>query len=232
MKVVPDYFKVRIQAAIFNYFLDSIKNGIIHVGEDYGAWFYLKRDSSPLQCVLIGAGEDISLDLHLIEENHNCTILDPTPRAISYIASKLPKESRNYQFLPLGISDFDGSMKFHFPNNPTHVSLSAINLQNTTTFIELPVLTMSTLMSQCRIRHIDLLKLDIEGMSPRVLFNMFDRGIFPDQILTDLEYPISTIKLLLLLVKLRNSGYQLIFRRNRDCLFVQRSLLSDPSQSG
>ena len=215
---------MKIQAGIFRLFLKKSAVEIFHVGENYGSWFYLRKGSSPLQCVLVGAGEDISLDLHLIEAKHNCIILDPTPRSITYLDSNLPKGGSNFKFLPVGISDFDGSMRFHFPINPEHVSLSAVNLQETSKFIDLPVMTIGTLMSELNIKHIDLLKLDIEGMSPRVITNILHDGILPDQILTDLEFPLNTSTLLSVLLELRKNGYQLIFRRNRDCLFVRNTL--------
>jgi hypothetical protein len=56
---------------------------------------------------------------------------------------------------------------------------------------------------------------------------MIDEEIFPDQILTDLEYPIRTLSLFFLLLKLRGNGYQLAYRRNRDCLFIRSAILKD-----
>lgn len=225
MKIAKDNAKVKIQALIFRLFQKRFLGKILHVGENYGAWFYINKGTNPLQCVLIGAGEDISLELHLIESKHNCLILDPTPRSISYLESKLPNEGSNFKFLPVGISDFDGNMRFYFPKDPTHVSLSALNLQKTSNFIELPVITISTLLLQLNIKHIDLLKLDIEGMSPRVITDMLNKGIYPNQILTDLEFPVRTSILVSVLLLLRKKGYKLVFRRNRDCLFVRNALL-------
>lgn len=146
------------------------ENDLQKLGSEYGSWVIpasrLNHDST-IYCA--GCGEDISFDLELIQQ-FRCIVhgFDPTPRAIDYVQ----KASANYpQYIlhEFGLWDTEEILKFFAPKDASHVSHSLTNLQQTDTFIEVPVRRLSGVMKSLGHTSIDLLKIDIEGAEYRVL---------------------------------------------------------------
>jgi FkbM family methyltransferase len=140
----------------------------------------------------VGAGEDISFDLALVQRfGSQVWILDPTPRAVSHFAAfcehtlrdekypinrdpqvsyeATPDDLRKLHYLPFGLWSKNDVLKFFSPANTEHVSHSIVNLQRTTSFVELEVRRLKNVMNELGHKKIDLLKLDIEGAEFAVL---------------------------------------------------------------
>lgn len=148
------------------------------LGDTYGGWVVprsLLNSTSVVYCV--GCGENISFDLDLIS-TFGCTVygLDPTPRAVEFVRAAASREPR-YRFESLGLWDEAKTLRFYAPRDPTHVSHSVLNLQQTSTFIELPVERLSRVMARHGHDRVALLKLDIEGAEYKVLQSVLDDGI-------------------------------------------------------
>jgi FkbM family methyltransferase len=140
------------------------------IGTRYGGW------SIPSEllnagsiCYCVGCGEDITFDLGLIEQ-FQCEVFayDPTPRAVEHVKAHAGDVAR-YHFSAVGLWDKTERLKFYAPSNPTHVSHSLLNLQNTRDYIEVPVERLSAIMARNQHSHLDLLKLDIEGAEYKVI---------------------------------------------------------------
>jgi FkbM family methyltransferase len=146
------------------------RNDMKKLGSSYGGWFVPTSllDKTSI-CYCAGCGEDISFDLELIEK-FDCTVFsfDPTPRAVKYVTEKT-KHVDNYHFQDIGLWDQDTTLKFYVPKNPEHVSLSAVNLQNTQDFTELKVRRLNGIMKDNGHKSINLLKIDIEGAEYKVI---------------------------------------------------------------
>ena len=114
-------------------------------------------------------GEDISFDLSLIQ-SFGCTIyaFDPTPRSIAWVGRQdLPPQ---FHFFGFGVAAFDGQATFHPPVNREHVSYTVLARPETENdAIQAPVYKLQTIMDRLNHRHLDLLKMDVEGAEYDVL---------------------------------------------------------------
>ncbi|MFV3410583.1 FkbM family methyltransferase [Bdellovibrio bacteriovorus] len=143
---------------------------LIHLGSKNAKWVIPKEQLTKASiCYCVGCGEDISFDLSLIEV-FGCDVyaFDPTPRAIEY-ANKLAGKNKKYHFYETGLWSHSDTLKFYTPANPENVSHSIVNLQKTTKYIELKVDRLKSIMDQLGHRHLDLLKIDIEGAEYQVI---------------------------------------------------------------
>jgi FkbM family methyltransferase len=146
---------------------------LVRLGSRYGGWIVplTALDSSSV-CYCAGVGEDISFDLALIER-FDCEVhaFDPTPRAIAHVAKVAAGHSR-FHFEPVGLWERDERLRFYAPADPSHVSHSVVNLQNSAAYFEAPCHSLDSLMRARGHDRIDLLKLDIEGAEHRVIASM------------------------------------------------------------
>lgn len=154
------------------------RHDLVRLGSKYGGWIVpselVQADSV---CYCVGVGEDISFDLALIERFQcEAYAFDPTPRAIEFVrrhTANLPR----FHFYPVGVWHRDEQLRFYAPRNPTHVSHSVVNLQQTDTFFEAPCRSLASLMKELGHVRIDLLKLDIEGAEHRVIAAMLESRV-------------------------------------------------------
>jgi FkbM family methyltransferase len=169
--------------------------------------------------MLVGVGEDVTLDTYFAKLGCRTILCDPTPRAISHAKAEL-SSYLNVEIIEKGIWTYSGKTKFFFPKDPKHVSLSIVNLQETDQFLELDVITTDELLQQLDVDQLSLLKLDIEGAAYLVLLDIFSKEIYPKCILVDIESSIRTTELFTLFIAFRKLGYSLSWTKNRDCLFI------------
>lgn len=89
-------------------------------------------------------------------------------------------------FLNVGISDFDGTMDFYFPENDEYVSCSACNHwdydEQKRRPIQVSVNKLSTLMAKNHHKQIDLLKMDKEGSEYVVINDLIEENVPVTQI--------------------------------------------------
>ncbi len=216
-----DHWRNFIQIRVILLFLRKPRIKIKLIGDGYGAWAIPDQKFSKDDVViLVGVGEDVSLDSYFAKLGCRTILCDPTPRAIAYAKAKLSSYP-NVEIIEKGIWTYTGKAKFFFPKNPKHVSLSIVNLQETEKFLELEVITIEDLLHQLGVEKISILKLDIEGAAYLVLLDIFKKHIYPKFILVDIEHSISTGELFSLLITMRQLGYNLSWTRSRDCLFVR-----------
>ena len=190
----------------------SSNNTLYRLGTKYGGWLLplnvnLNEESI---CYLAGAGEDISFDCALVEKfGVKARIVDPTPRAISHFeklresiqaGKKFPINGSStdfysiserllarISFLPYGLAGKDMQMKFYFPKDPSHVSCSVMNLQNTDEYFEANCYRLSSLMRTQGDSSIDLLKMDIEGGEYDVLDDLIESRLLPSLLLVEFD---------------------------------------------
>lgn len=207
-------------------------------GTEYGGWNvpngYLDENSI---CYCVGAGEDVSFDIELIN-NFNCNVItiDPTPRAIKHfndivnntkhnIKTKIlsgdaqgkcyntnENVDRKWTFLPYGLWIKDTVQKFYVPQNNEHVSHSIVNLQQTNEFFKAKCKTLKTIMKELNHTNIDLLKMDIEGAEHQVIKKIFKDKIYPNILLIEFDQPCE--------VKKMNKTIDLIVKNGYDYCIV------------
>jgi FkbM family methyltransferase len=159
---------------------------------------------------LAGAGEDIGFDCALVEKfGSRIRIVDPTPRAIAHfeqLISAITKGEKfpinksledfytidsshlsRIQFLPFGLAGEDKEMKFYYPQDPSHVSCSTLNLQKTDKWFNASCYRLATLMIQQGDQALDLLKMDIEGGEYAVIDDLLLSGLLPHYLLIEFD---------------------------------------------
>ena len=116
----------------------------------------------------MGAGEDITFDVALLDAGCLVRTIDPTPRSIVYVEG-LGIDNDRYRFVPEALWNETGTLRLFAPENPAHVSHSALNLQHTESFIDVQSTTFDDLVASIGDSRVDLLKMDIEGAEIIVL---------------------------------------------------------------
>ena len=125
-----------------------------------------------------GIGEDMTFD-NAITKIHNCPVycFDPTPKSINWF--KKQKENELIHFFEFGISDQNEFVKFYLPKNMDHVSGSVINQRNVdinkTVTVEME--SLNRIMDKIGHKHIDVLKMDIEGAEYNVIKNILENDL-------------------------------------------------------
>ena len=233
---------------------DCAQGTYIRLGTEYGGWVIDKAIAeatiTPDSIIIsAGAGEDISfdIDLHRLYGCH-VVIVDPTPRAMAHFeslrsatiaGSKYPINSseRFYDmsdvdlaklhFVPAALWSELTTIKFWEPR-AGNVSYSALNIQGTADFIEVPTTTVNDLLQRYGKESLPLLKLDIEGAEVETLQAMLLDTIRPHQIAVEFDFihrpgPKTGGLLHSIIQHLRKSGYELAHYDDlRSCLFRLR----------
>lgn len=154
------------------------RDDLLRLGSARGGWVVPRRllhSSSVIYCA--GCGEDITFDLALID-HFGCEVhaFDPTPRAIEHV-KRVAADNPRYRFFPLALSLRTEILRLYAPKNPNHASYSALNLQQTSTFIEVESRRLGELLSERKHTRIDLLKIDIEGAEYQVLTSIVEDNL-------------------------------------------------------
>ncbi|OLE31416.1 MAG: hypothetical protein AUI36_29700 [Cyanobacteria bacterium 13_1_40CM_2_61_4] len=176
-------------------------------------------------CYCVGAGEDISFDLALIDRC-GCPVygFDPTPRAKLHV-ERVAKNNPKYHFAGIGLWTADVPMKFYAPRNPAHVSHSITNLQHTANFFVADCRRLSSLMRSLGHNHIDLLKLDVEGAEYGVLESILADELRVDVICVEFDQPAPLRRTWKMIAALNESGYRAVYAERWNWTFVHERMM-------
>ena len=156
------------------------------IGNNYGG-FYIAPDFVTKDSIVysFGIGEDITFDRELIALT-GCQIhgFDPTPKSINWLKSANPPE--NFMFHEYGIDSKNGDVTFFLPENPEHVSGTAVQTNDVrTNSISVPMKNLETICNELGHNKIDVLKIDIEGSEYSVIPNILSSNIEIKQLLIE-----------------------------------------------
>ena len=201
---------------------------IIRYGSETGGWHIPSELITPDWLVYdFGVGDDISFDIALVE-GHGCAIhaFDPTPESVAYMQDKrLP----GFRFHPVGVWDKDTTIKFWLPSSNRLISYSALNLRQTSEYVECPVKTIETFAAELGHEHIDFIKMDIKGAEQRVIRRMFADGFRPSLLCLEYDRPrllVSWLSFKWFIAGLRlhrriqKAGYQLISKNGWNATYL------------
>ena len=124
-----------------------------------------------------------------------------------------------------GLFTDNKNLNFYKPLNPNYVSHSLDHTMRNVRkneFIEVPVKNLKTIMKDLNHDHIDLLKIDIEGVELEVLNQMLDQKIFPKYLCVDFDKRRANRdknKFDELLIRLKSLNYSIINNNNFDISF-------------
>lgn len=201
-------------------------------GSSYGG-FFINPDLLNEESIVFsfGIGKDITFDLKCIQK-HGCTVygFDPTPVSIQYIRSlKTPVQ---FHFLDYGISTTSGFQTFFLPANPRAVSGSMVANEtvNQNNSIEVVMKTFEEIAYSLGYKHIDVLKIDIEGAEYEVLKSILDSSISVDQILVEFHdriFDTTTLKSQESVELLKQKGYVVfgVSKSYEEISFIKKELV-------
>ena len=156
-------------------------------GNGYGG-FYVDPTLVPTNAIVysFGIGEDISFDKAMIAK-HGCKVygFDPTPKSINWVKNNETPET--FYFHPFGIGEKTEHVIFHLPKNKDHVSGSVYDhsLVDEHNSVEVLLKSFTDITQDLGHRHIDVLKMDIEGSEYVVMEGILNSGISIGQILVE-----------------------------------------------
>jgi FkbM family methyltransferase len=137
-----------------------------------------------------GVGTSISFE-EKISKKFNCKVYcyDPTSIAKNFMHSHIFDKNK-IKFLDYGLWIKDEKIKFYHQDikNTSFKGGSITNLFKNQSYDLLQCYKLKTLMKQNNHQSIDILKLDIEGAAIRVLHDVIDSNIWPNQIIAEFEY--------------------------------------------
>jgi FkbM family methyltransferase len=166
----------------------QVKENSVLLGNGKACWRVCASGLSKDTIVYsMGVGEDVSFELDLIRRfGVQVYAFDPTPRSVDWVkAQVLPGQ---FVFHPYGIADYDGTCKFHPPENPFHVSHTLLDRESKKPSIELPVHRLDTIMTTLGHSRVDVLKMDIEGAEYTVLRDIIRAGVRTHQLLVEFHH--------------------------------------------
>ena len=182
----------------------------------------------------LGVGDTIEFDLELISalgvEVH---AFDPTPHSLEWIGRQ--EVSEGFHFHAWAAAGKDGRL-FLYPRVRADGSRSKVMytiMEESGAAgegVEVPALTVATMMQKLGHESLALLKIDIEGAEYGVIGNLLASAILPNQLLVEFHHRFSGIEVqqtLDAIDALKNAGYGLahISVTGREFSFVKLSAL-------
>jgi FkbM family methyltransferase len=224
------------------------------LGTEYGGWFIPTNNTLNETSIIYsgGVGEDISFDLLISEKyNSNIFLIDPTKKSkkhyiesIQYFHNNIPFTGNiqndyyykiknlkpnfdKIHYLELGLWSKNDTLKFYKQNNPNYVSQSVINGMFGDNYDIIQVDSIKNIMDNNKHKHIDLLKLDIEGAEIETLNEMLNNNIYPTIICVEFDLKLKnkdsnnvTDKLIDRLINQHN--YNILINDNLNVTFVKK----------
>lgn len=197
-------------------------------GSVYGGWnIAVANIGSNSVIYSFGVGEDASFDTEIIRK-YNCTVdaFDPTPRSIAWVNKQYL--SQYFRMHEYGLAAYDGRTTFNPPDNPNYVSYTIMDRRASKGIaINVVVKTLGTIMNELGHKHIDILKMDIEGAEYGVIEYIRETCIRPDQILVEFHHRFPGVgvkKTKDAIACLRSMGYKLFFvsSTNEEYSFIRQ----------
>lgn len=141
-----------------------------YLGTDYGGWHVPDGliDDTWL-CYCIGAGADVSYDVRLVQDfGARVRAFDPLEDYREPALAAAGHDPR-FSFHACAITEHDGPLRVWKAQDPSHGALSAANLQRTAQSVEVQGRSLPSLMAEFGEDHVDLMKVDLEGIEYQVV---------------------------------------------------------------
>jgi FkbM family methyltransferase len=202
-----------------------------YVGSDYGGWIVavepLANTANPV-VLSFGLGDDISFDEEMIRR-YDAIVhgFDPTPISLNWIAAReLPD---NMKVSPVGISNVDGTEIFMLPDKESRGNYSAKSAGGVPVFCQ--VQRYASIVATLKLRRVDVLKLDVEGLEYEVIPDILASAVLPQQLLVEFHHRLHQIgvsQTLAAVDAIRHAGYSLfaVSPGGKELSFIRLNRLS------
>ena len=222
------------------------------IGTNYGGWVIPSPISLNSTSVIYsaGVGEDLSFDLELqCKTGATIWLIDPTQRSvkhyeevIQYYESQsdftgniqpdylshlcvLDPDLSKLQYVNKGLWKNKTTLKFYKQTNESYVSQTFIPDLFGGNYDTVDAVSIRDLMMENDHKHIDLLKMDIEGAEVAVLNQMLDEEIYPKYILVEFDLYLkgkdTNRETDVLIQRLQQAGYSILANEKMNITFVK-----------
>lgn len=183
---------------------------LVRLGSELGGWWIPSDAAKPgAVAYCAGAGDDITFDLALLRRGCKVTTFDPTPRAISHVASLAVSDPR-FHFVPIGWWDTDTELQFYLHRDKTNPNFSAVGLHGAGDYVVAPVRKVTGLMGELEDDHVDIMKIDVEGAEYRVLDDLLGIDSLPGVLCVEFDQPQPMHRTVAMVRRLTAAGYRLL----------------------
>jgi FkbM family methyltransferase len=166
-------------------------------------------------------GHDISFELELCSQfGFDVYLYDPSPTGIRTIAAQ-GNDNKHLRYAPIGLAAQNGIATFAMPLD---LEEGSYRLGQDGPGLQFEVARIADLMKANGHKHIDLLKLDIEGFEYEVLNDVLKSGVSVRQLCVEFHHwlpGMRTWDTLKLLLRLRVHGFILMHKHRFDYTFVK-----------
>jgi FkbM family methyltransferase len=187
---------------------------IVELGSAYGGWRIPEGAVGEGDiCYCIGAGGDVSFDLELVRRcGAVVRTVDPV-EAYEAQALKAASGEPGFSFRRAAVTAADGPVRMQAHHEPDSRSLSAAGLYETDEWIEVTGLTIPSLMGEFGDDHIDLLKIDVEGIEYGLVPTLDLVGLGVRVFAIQLHHTGTIAEALTLIGGLERQGFRLVAQR-------------------
>ena len=190
LQIFLPFSPFRLTCFLFEIFLFKKLNSKKKNIKFFGGYFFSDKrlKSKKLNIISAGIGDNSVFERYL-EENYKISKLiciDPTN--VARLALK--KNLKNYKFYKAALTDKTKTGKIFIPYFKEDINYSVENIIQSKNSMKIKFYDVITVMKKSKIKNIDILKLDVEGIADKVIFKCFHKNIYPNQICLELERPI------------------------------------------
>lgn len=182
----------------------------------------------------VGIGENTSFDEEILKDtNVDLYAFDPTPKAVEYIKRNELNKQKKFHFYEYGLSNKNGKERFYLPKNKTYVSGSIVLYEGVDEedTIVVTMKRLDTVFSELNHKHINILKMDVEGAEFGIFEDFFYRkkgNNYFDYLCVELHerfFEKPKIERENLILRLKENGYYYWFSQGEEFLFISSKIL-------
>jgi len=173
--------KLHTRKKIANYYIDisKIKNEL------------------PLNIISVGVADNIDFDLQLIQKFliKNLIFIDPNSESEKFVKNNLKNYNIKFSYELKAMNDeVKKNQKIYTAPYNLEPNWSLDNSFQSDNFIHVDTINYEYLINKYDLNYIDIFKLDAEGVADKVVINLLQNKILPEQICFELERPYSILK--------------------------------------
>ncbi|ACK51534.1 methyltransferase FkbM family [Methylocella silvestris BL2] len=190
----------------------------------------IPRNSINAQSFIVsaGVGRSITFEEAIIKKfDATVVLLDPSPTGVETMKKK--NDTRNIDFLEMGLASQAGEVSFGLPDRADEGSFRKGGKGDGIVF---ECISLADLLARYGKNKIDLLKIDVEGFEYEIIESIFEKNLEVEQICVEIHHNkvIAIDKTLadaaLLILKLFKHGYRIVYNKNMDFTFSKQQLLA------
>jgi FkbM family methyltransferase len=197
---------------------------IVELGSQYGGWkIPVGAVAEGDICYCIGSGGDVTFDLELIRRyGAVARAVDPVAAYGSAALEAAAGEPR-FSFRQAAVTVRDGPIRMQTHHEADSKSLSAAALYDTDDWVEVDGRTIPSLMREFGDDHIDLLKVDVEGIEYELVPALDLTGLGVNVFAIQLHHTGTIRAALRLIESVQRQGFRLVAQRPKVKLTFART---------